>query len=72
MKKPRWFRPRCSWNYLARSTFKYPVKYGQVRKVTVTKKLGFVSYHLIRIFHGEEKLLELANNQKLPRDLKRN
>ncbi len=27
-----------------------------------TKKLDFISYHLILLIHGEEKLLEMAKN----------
>jgi len=26
----------------------------------VTKELDFIAYHMIRLFHGEDKLLEMA------------
>jgi hypothetical protein len=28
---------------------------------TITKKLSFIAYHLIRIVHGEQKLMDMAS-----------
>lgn len=34
-------------------------------KGTVEKRLDFISYHLIRYFHGEQKLRDMALNSVL-------
>ena len=35
---------------------------GNRRTLNVTKKLDFVSYHLIKWYHGEKKIIDMAHN----------
>lgn len=37
-----------------------------ILKYTITRKLDFISYHLIRLIHGEEKLNQMAS--KIPKE----
>lgn len=30
------------------------------RLITITRKLDFISYHLIRLIHGDDKLIDMA------------
>lgn len=33
--------------------------------LTITRKLDFIAYHLIKKFHGEKKLIEMGTSEKL-------
>lgn len=51
-----WKRKWWQWTY--RVTL--PFLYGRQTSVLVTKELGFISYHLIRVVHGPKKLDDIA------------
>lgn len=36
--------------------FVEPAQHPMLKRITITRSLGFISYHLIRLIHGEEKL----------------
>lgn len=46
--------------YVARLALNRIDDEGRYRKAYMTRKLDFISYHLIRWYHGEEKLIDMA------------
>jgi hypothetical protein len=57
--KQRWFREGLY--YVAKTNV-----YRGTEHWTVTKKLFFITYHLLRWIHGDAKLHEMAARVKLP------
>lgn len=58
------YKSEATWkrNWLV-YTAEYEYQVNETHTGKVTRKLDFLAYHLIRYFHGDKKLHEMANEK---------